>query len=275
MIFMKLAICCIGKNENRYADEFFRHYISLGADKIFCYDNNDKVGERFNDILTDITRPYVEIVDYRGRILCQFAAYNDCYAKHGNEYDWIMFIDFDEFFHSDKYDSIKEFLSLPRFNDAQIVHLNWYILGDNDQLYYDPAPIVKRFTTGKPNRHIKSIIRGGIDKILFSTNPHCPSYPLLTCVDSLGRLHASNDPFNDKPDDLLMFAEACIYHYATKSAEEFAYKMLRGYPDQIVTHSKMINHIKDYFFAINEYSDEKNAVIKKIFNDNGIKISLS
>ena len=38
----KVAVCAIGRLENRYAVEWVEHYNALGVDKIFIYDNNRK-----------------------------------------------------------------------------------------------------------------------------------------------------------------------------------------------------------------------------------------
>ena len=48
---MKIALCCIVKNENDYLDEYVNYYHDLGFDKIFIYDNNDINGENPVDII--------------------------------------------------------------------------------------------------------------------------------------------------------------------------------------------------------------------------------
>ena len=40
----QVYLCCIGKNENRYAREFVEWYKNLGFSKIIIYDNNDTDG---------------------------------------------------------------------------------------------------------------------------------------------------------------------------------------------------------------------------------------
>ena len=44
---IKVAVCCIGRQENRYINEFISHYLNLGVDKIFIYDNNGYDEEYF------------------------------------------------------------------------------------------------------------------------------------------------------------------------------------------------------------------------------------
>ena len=93
-----IALCAIGRMENRYAREFVKYYVDLGFDKIFIYDNNFGQEEHFEDVLEmEIAAGQVEVIDYRDIPNAQKAAYNDCYLKHGDEYEWIAFFDFDEF----------------------------------------------------------------------------------------------------------------------------------------------------------------------------------
>ena len=42
---MKFAVCTVLRNEILYLREWVEHYIKLGFDKIYIYDNNDTFGE--------------------------------------------------------------------------------------------------------------------------------------------------------------------------------------------------------------------------------------
>ena len=50
---MDIALCAIGRRENRYAREFVEHYLALGFDHIFICDNNHDGEERFEDVLQE------------------------------------------------------------------------------------------------------------------------------------------------------------------------------------------------------------------------------
>ena len=97
---IKLGICTLGKNENKYIKEFITHYKELGVDKIFLHDNND-IGfknESFEDVISDyIKDDFVEIINYRGKRAPQFKIYTECYKKNNKFYDWLIFFDIDEF----------------------------------------------------------------------------------------------------------------------------------------------------------------------------------
>ena len=48
---MKVALCTMGKLENRYANEFVEYHLKLGVDHIFIYDDNDPNTERIIDVI--------------------------------------------------------------------------------------------------------------------------------------------------------------------------------------------------------------------------------
>lgn len=41
----------IAKNENLYVREYFEHYKKIGYNNIFIYDNNNKIGENFSEVI--------------------------------------------------------------------------------------------------------------------------------------------------------------------------------------------------------------------------------
>ena len=42
-----MALCTMGREENLYAKEFVDHYLKLGFDHIFIYDDNEPNTEKF------------------------------------------------------------------------------------------------------------------------------------------------------------------------------------------------------------------------------------
>ena len=89
----KVALCCIAKMENDYIREFVDYYQKLGFDKLYLYDNNNLEGERFEELLADyLLLGFVEIIDFRGKKICQLEAYQNCCDIHRLDYDWIAFL---------------------------------------------------------------------------------------------------------------------------------------------------------------------------------------
>ena len=119
---LKVLLCTIGKEENKYIKEFINHYRKLKIKKIILYDNNDIDGEMFQDILeNEIANNFVEIINYRGFQLPQEKAIINCYKNYSKNYDWIAFYDIDEFLQIINFTNINKFLSLPKFKKCQSI----------------------------------------------------------------------------------------------------------------------------------------------------------
>jgi hypothetical protein len=270
---MKTLICCIGRRENKYIKEFVEYYKVLGASNICLFDNNYDGEEDFRDVIgDDIDSGYVILKDYRNRKVCQLEAYDECYKTYGNQYDWILFFDIDElmFINSDK--TLHEYLSRDEFKDYDMIHVNWLNFGDSDLVTADDRWMLHRFvkpidinkctTYGVPdNFHVKSIIRGGLEKVEWKGVSHTPSNK-LKCCNTFGVECDSTSPLT--PYD---YRNAGLRHFCTKTAEEYSEKIERGFPDaNPISKQSMV----ELFFERNEITKEKVEMFKE---RNGIDVS--
>lgn len=261
---MKTAVCVIVKNENKYLDEFVSHYLNINKfDHIFIYDHNDPEGEHIKDYGENVT-----VVDYRGhKKPCQHIAYEECYEIYGESYDWILFVDADEFLYIPvSNNDIHEFLSSEKFQDADIICFNWVHMHDNNKILYEDIPMSQRFEgcellNHENNMHRKEIVRTKLGKI----NYKCPHVPYLPANSKAVYVHPSGDKSIAAYADM-NFKEnnkfAYIKHYNTKTLEEFLSKLKRGYPDQEGIPYKTMKSAMDYFFSINEKTPEKLEYLK-------------
>ena len=261
---IKVCICTLGKNENRYIIEYIKHYEKYGIDKIYLYDNNNINGERFESkIIEYINKGLVELKNWRGLKAQQENILNDCYKKNNNKYDWIIFNDIDEFIYLKNYFNIKEFLKANHFNKCQIIYLNWLMHTDNNHMYYNNKSLFERFTEiyNKSNNDNefriynsgKSIIRGNISNINLY-HAHYLTDKLKIC-NSFGKrinmkykkMDINNYYFN---------------HFYCKSVEEFINKLKRG----SASNGKKNYEIKIFrYFYYNKITDEKiNYIERKI-----------
>lgn len=268
---LRTLICCIGKNENRYIREYVDWYKHIGVTNICLYDNNDPDGERFEDIIgKDIEEGYVIYNDWRGRKLCQMQSYQDCYDRFGKEYDWILFIDCgDEYLDFANPMDIKQFLSMEQFENFDLLHINLMTYGDSDKVEYEDKPLMERFPEPIPydkpvaydfpeNCHISSIVRGGIEGVTWGGWSHTPTNKMRCCND-IG-LSAPSDmsfvfPYN--------FQVAYFRHYTTKTAREYAWKMKRGFPDQVWDGGRVKELLETRFFRTNRVTKEKVDIFKE------------
>ena len=51
---MRVYLCALAKNEHLYINEWVKHYIDMGFDKIFIYDNDDKDSKYIGDFFRRI-----------------------------------------------------------------------------------------------------------------------------------------------------------------------------------------------------------------------------
>ena len=261
---MKIMLCCIGRMENAYIREYVEFYKSIGVTKICLFDNNRDGEENFEDVIGDyIESGYVILKNYRNITTpVQLKAYNECYEEYKNDYDWFLFFDIDEFmfFNSEnKNNKMNEFLAQKKFNGFDMIHLNWLCYGDCGNVHYSDRPVIERFPTFLPlnlkttydfpdNHHIKSIVRGGLNDVIWDKTSHTPTIGGICCGPN-GTKIASDSPFN--PYD---FREAGIRHYTTKSTEEFANKVNRGFCDGNNINKKAMIEL---YFKRNEITKEK------------------
>lgn len=280
---MKVSVCVIAKMENLYIREFVEYYKALGFDKIYLYDNNDVNGEKFDDVIGDyINDSFVDVTNYRGLTVCQTKAYQDCYEKHSNDCDWLLYCDVDEFLRivDEGVNDISSFVSQDKFKDYGIIVLNWLCYGDNGLVRYDKRKLNERFTKHiypitfekgykfPENFHIKSLIRTKQEVQWIGGTPHIPFKNNLKACNAEGVECKNTSPFN-----VFSYKSAYLKHFVTKTIEEFILiKARRGYPDGKKDFFKTNSILKDFYgWKGNEVTEEKNEVAKMLLDRLGIE----
>ena len=255
---LKTAVVCIARLEGKYINEWVNHYFGLGFDKIIIADNNhDEDNEDLASMFKDNQNVIVE--DYKNKVGYQMKCYSELYAKYKNDFSWIAFFDVDEFLELPQHGNIKDYLKDK--SDFDCVMVNWLCFGDNDQVYADYSKLMQeRFKEPLPidikvqynfseNFHIKSIIKGGLDNVLFQGNPHCCNNHLKCC-------NASGIQVDNRPWQAIDYRQAFLKHYVTKSLEEwYTNKMKRGSGDR--PYETFIKFYKDRYFKYNKLTQEK------------------
>ena len=274
---LKVCVCTLGKQENKYILEFVEHYKNYGIDKIYLYDNNDLDGERFENIIGDyIDNNFVEIINWRGvkGNSTYYGIMDSCYQLHYDEYDWLIFYELDEFLYLKNYNSVKPYLVKKHFNKCDSIQLNWVHMSDNNSLYYENKPLKQRFTMRgknvvkhKYNRlcYVKTIIKGHLQNISVTHN-HLISEKIKAC-NGFGHKSQLNVIASLRPD----YEYYYILHYYGKTVQEFIEKINRG--DLLKGNDiPVINYAIEKFFYINKITLEK---IKYIQEHLGQKFNLS
>jgi hypothetical protein len=205
---MKVAVCCIAKNEDNYIDEWIKYNKKLNFNKIFIYENNWRCSLNYD---------FIEKINFDGECK-QIEAYNHCIKNNIGKYDWIAFFDVDEFLVLKKHKAIQDFIF--DYKDYNAIGINWFLYGNNNVKFNNNEySLIKRFTKREMqvNKHIKSIV-----KITNDTKMGIHNVVNEQWIDPNKVFHSG--PFNkDGPTDI-----AYINHYFCKTPEEFQNKIDRG-----------------------------------------------
>jgi hypothetical protein len=210
---MKVALVCIAKDEDEYIKEWIDYHKKLGFDNIFVFENNWRCKVQ-DEIVTTI--------EFDGEVK-QIPAYNTFIDRFRYDYDWVAFIDVDEFVVLKKHENIKEFLK--EYDSVENgIAINWVLFGNNE--HDEPSEkwsVLERFTKREiiPNSHIKTFLklkRFGVKMV----NPHHPNVMLNDT-----NLSEIIGPFNIKGN----IDVAQINHYFCKTLPEFRKKIKRGRAD--------------------------------------------
>jgi hypothetical protein len=217
MFTTKVALVCVAKWEDYYLEEWLEYNHKLGFDKIIMYQN---------DWRTNIEKPYLQKEICDGRSI-QVPLYNN--VLHNNtEYDWIGFIDCDEFIVLKKHKNIKEFID--EYKDkTNVIGLNWFIYGSFGLMNRYCNSLLTMFHNRNKNtdQHIKVLVNARSGERM-----QLPHNTLGHAMDTNGKVFRG--PFNPNgPSDV-----AVINHYHNKTREDWMLRCDRGRVDCDIEHDR-------------------------------------
>lgn len=269
---MKTAICAIAKYENAYINDWVNYHLALGFDKIYIYDDNEDDYPYVGDFIEN--KENVIIIKFNEYIKDHIKnpeAYTDFLNNYAEEFDWVAFIDIDEYIYLNNY-TIKDFLSNAP-EECNYIGLVWKIYNDNNIVIgNENIPVNERFTNTiwvESSRMFKSIIRThGIKHIYKSAHSFTKENDYYDYYNyynyKFERINIDSNSIISEDEDTLKNHECYIKHFMTKSLSEFIkYKYPRYCLEQ---QSLPGNCALDYFFGINEITQEKLDYIKDTLN---------
>lgn len=266
---MQVVVCAMAKNEHRYINEWVGHYINLGVDKIYIYDNDDFDKPYIEDFIDQKYLDKCVIKNIRGqqKPKLQQNIYTGFYYKYGKTFDWCLYCDIDEFL--DGVTNIKEWLSTL---NAPQVRIKWRLFGDDNIVQRNTYKVYgefKQVVTHSLHRNLvqkgdleiqgKFILKGWLSNVYISS-PHFASYGtrdnIIPSVLPSGRV-CNNSGVRIRED----YSNETIYlnHYMTKTLKEFVEQKLNR-NDAVYNQALKL----DYFWRINEKTKEKLDFIKNL-----------
>lgn len=241
---MKTAVCLVVRNEVRDIEEWIAYHALLGFDLQIIFDNcsDDGTGERIKAAArtADIRYHYWE--NRTGRF--QYLAYDAACEAYKLEFDWIAFLDSDEFLVLPGGQLVNQFLA--GFEGWSALGLNWAMYGSSGHIEFPPGLVVESYTRRAgadffPARHVKPVIRPRF--AIRLANPHY--FDMREDMDghycdARGQymlwLRAPEVPggvlrgvTRAEPD----YSLAQINHYFTRSRAHWLAKLRRRYPEDV------------------------------------------
>lgn len=213
---MKTSICAIIKDEHLFLEEWIEWHFGLGFDAIHLFEDkgsksHEEICEKYSNVYLrryeddEFVRQLLKAQgsSYRQLVLYQWFA--DNYKK---DYNWIAFIDIDEFVILEDGYTLNSFFSL--YEDYPAIHLSWKMKGASGNIKR-PKNVMDYYTndvgfldTDKKWR-VKSVI-------------NTKNYQgLRTLHHSIGGVDIN---FNVS-DDSVIYEKAWLNHYFTKSWEDW------------------------------------------------------
>lgn len=274
----RFAVVSIMKHEDRYIKEWVEYYRKLGVNHFYVFNNDDEneTGQEqvFNS-LNDLAHSDIHLFDCRGRAKLagmgyQAGIYKWTYDTFGEDYDWMLFLDADEFLNLNG-KTLQEWMSENRhtFAYTSVIKFNWMYYGDCGHVKYEDKPVRERFRTPCPadvkyaqafpeDWYCKPMIRTGLpmrQHIIHSaliSSPHA-------CMSATGK---PQNPMAGQvvPPD---FSNGFIEHYGTKSLEEYMEKRCMDIKNVNNEQEYNTDQRLEWYFNVNERTPRKEEFIKQ------------
>lgn len=265
---MQAVVCAMAKNEHLYIKDWVEHYLKIGFDKIYIYDNDDIGAKDIRDFIPKSNKVVVYDIRGQARERLQYDVYTEFYNAH--KFDWCLFVDIDEFLSGVK--DIHAFLEQPQFRLAKQIRIKWRLFGDDNKIERDMSkPVYRCFLnvlTSSLDKSLtrpdtlqeqgKAMVRGGLPNVVVHS-PHFASFKRRDNV--IPSILPSGRPCWSKIEikENYRFEGVFINHYITKSLSEFVKQKLNR-NDAVFNKSIKLN----YYWRVNKKTKEKIEYLKNL-----------
>lgn len=217
-----VCIAGIARDETRFVDEWLLYHRHIGVDRVILYDDDPRLPLAR---LLEAHGSFVTVVPWHGRHAGlpgrnrQTKAYEHAVREHALDFDWVGFLDVDEFVVLRQHESLKAFLA--GFGSFSAVSLTWHQFGHNG-FFDDPEGLVTSQLTRRmrePGPMVKTFSRPSAIANIGSAH-YCRLKEGHVRADANGRL--SKEPYAGKT------GAANINHYLCRSFSRWMARAGRG-----------------------------------------------
>ncbi|PSC70849.1 hypothetical protein C2E20_5610 [Micractinium conductrix] len=236
-----VAMCLVVKDQREDLAEWVEYHLGLGVAHIYVYDTGSEPP------LRDVLQPWTEtsqltyfyITDfkaaaadltattghhYRNLKYKQWIVYSMCLRDYGARHQWLAFIDSDEFLVIT--DGTPDLPTLLRdYERYGGLAANWRILGSSGHQAHQDSTLLA-YTACYPPRQREQLLTKSVVNTAWAVQPAAPHNAYY-----VGGCHAvlSDGSRVDKPSSKhIVHDRLSVYHYITKSLQDFEAKMVRG-----------------------------------------------
>lgn len=246
-----VAVCLRFRDEGRYLHEWIEYHLAAGIDHFFLYNNYSE--DNYIEVLTPYVRSGLATLIEWPRTPASPAAENDAVDRARGRFEWMGFLDADEFVVIRDGRSVPEFLG--QFPFAPGVALHWWMFGSNGHEHRPEEWVTRAYTrrAAVANNHFKVFVRP--DEVTRNRNSHNFYYRGARCAvqEDGRRVYGSMSPFPRAED-------AWINHYFCKSMDDYMEKAHRRSTldkSGMIEPSRRQEWVQMTMRANNEASDER------------------
>ncbi|AHJ61800.1 putative cytosolic protein [Granulibacter bethesdensis] len=240
MVMSRIALCMNVRDEGRDIAEWIAFHGAVGFHSQIIFDN------RSTDSTPEIIKAASKVLDVRYHhwdrtdSRYQVDAYFTACHVYRHEFDWIAFVDSDEYLMPEFPVHIAEYLDGFKDRDVGGIGVNWATYGSSGLIDFPSGLIAESFIRRSsadffPNRHIKSIVRPL--SVISCDNPHWFNTD-APYVDAAGNplewyVSDQGEVVKGLTKAIPDYKGARINHYFTRSLAHWKRKVNRGYPADI------------------------------------------
>jgi hypothetical protein len=224
---MKAACTAIAKNEEQFIDEWAAYHLLIGFDHIYIYDNNDDSLQLDSaDFIWQC--PNITVIRFPGQNQ-QIPSYRHSLAAHGCLYDYMAFIDIDEFILPLADLSVKGILE--NYSHIQTIGLTWSNFGHSGHNVRPSGLVIDNYSWSYPipAPQIKSLTRQKNPESVVSQHNIDSAAMLVSGFSLQGKdTIVESLIYQGREDIFNAHSIIRINHYITKSLQDLQDKCARG-----------------------------------------------
>ena len=245
---MKTTICAIIKDEHRFLDEWINYHLGIGFNTIHLFEDKDSVSHesicsKYDNVYL---RRYADdktvrnLLKDQGTAHRQYVLYQWFGDTYKNIYDWVAFIDLDEFIVFNNDYNLNKLCD--EFSSCTAIQLKWRIMGANGHINRPTCNVMKAYTEEK--------------NATFLTSPY-KSFCNLNMWKGMLTHHNAKDCVDyDLTKDKVL-----LNHYFTKSWEDWCFRIFKRGATQ-----NLHRHVQDFFDVNIDMLHLKDELLSNVFN---------